>query len=195
MQPYRQFDIRPGFLFGIASALLVLPVKWFLAFMIAALFHEGFHLLALRILGGQIQQIRIGAGGAIIKASPLPPGRSLICTLAGPLGSLLLLPLARWFPRLVLCAVIQSAYNLLPIGDLDGSHALKLCAELLFSPHTAEILCRIAGLVLLLAIIILGLWCTFILNLGILPLLFAGSLVIKGTIGKIPCKSGALRVQ
>lgn len=195
MQTCRQFDIRPGFLIGIAAALLILPVNWFLACVSAAIFHEGCHLLALRILGGRIQQIRIGASGAVIQAASLPPGKALICTLAGPLGGLLLLPLARWFPRLALCAVIQSAYNLLPIGDLDGSHALRHWAELLLPPHAVDRICRITGAIMFLAILILSLWCACILNLGILPLLFAGSLVFKGTGGKIPCKSWTMRVQ
>lgn len=195
MQTCQQFDIRPGFLLGIAAALLVLPANWFLACVSAAIFHEGCHLLALRILGGQIQQIHIGAGGAVIEAASLSPSMALVCTLAGPLGGLLLLPLARWFPRLALCAAIQSAYNLLPIGDLDGRHALRHWTELLLPPNAADRICRITETVILLAVLISSLWCAFILKLGILPLLFAGSLVFKGTGGKIPCKSWTMRVQ
>lgn len=195
MRTCRQFDVSPGFLFSLATALLLLPLNWFFALTSAALFHEACHLLALRLLGGQAQRIHLDAGGAVIQALPLSTGKALLCTLAGPMGSLLLLLLARWFPRLALCAAVQSAFNLLPVGNSDGSHALEYCAGIFLPPRTVQTLCRGTALTLLILIAILGFYGTWILKLGILPALTAGYLVIKGRNGKIPCKSDPMRVQ
>ena len=112
----------------------------------------------------------------------------MLCSLAGPIGALLLLCIVRWFPRLALCAALQSAFNLLPIGGLDGGHALRCCLELLLPPSTAAAACRTTERVILLLIGGLGFYGTFILKLGLLPILAAGILILKGTGGKIPCK-------
>lgn len=175
--------------------MLLLPLNWLLAAAGAAIFHELCHLLALRIYGGQFTGIHIGAGGAVIHAAPLPPGPALFCSLSGPLGGLLLLFFARWFPRLALCALLQSVYNLLPLTGLDGGHALAYFLELILPPNTAQRICRIIEQLLLLLLIFLCLYCTFILHLGLLPILAAGNLVLKGSGGKIPCKSRPMRVQ
>ena len=195
MRTCRQPDISPGIFFGLAAAMLLLPLRWLLALIFAALVHEACHVLAVRLCGGQIGHIRFGAGGAVIQAFSLSPGKALFCTLAGPLGSLLLLPLARWFPRLAICAAVQSIYNLLPVQGLDGSHAFRYLAAVFLPPRAAESLCRITERLLLAALAFLGFYGTFILKLGVLPILIAGCLVIKGTSGKIPCKSGPMRVQ
>lgn len=195
MRICRQPELSAGLFFGLAAALFLLPLRWILALVLAALVHEGFHLLAVLLCGGQISHIRFGGNGAVIQAFSLSPGKALFCTLAGPLGALLLLPLARWFPRLALCAAVQSAYNLLPVRSLDGGHAFAYLAALLLPPRAAEFLCRITEWLLLIALAFLGFYGTFILKLGILPILFAGCLATKGTSGKIPCKSGPMRVQ
>ena len=168
--------------------LLVLPLKWCAALAGAAAFHELCHLLALRLCGGQARAARFGAGGAVICAWAVPAGKALFCTLAGPLGALLLLPLARWFPRLAVCAVMQSAFNLLPVSGLDGGHALRCCLELLLPPAITAAACRIIERIVLLLTGFLGLYGTFVLHLGLLPVLAAGILILKYHSGKIPCK-------
>ena len=195
MQSSRQFEFRPGFLIAAAILLLILPLQWCTAIVFAAGFHELCHLLALRLCGCQDPLIRFGASGAVISAAPLPSAKALFCSLAGPVGQLLLVFLARLFPRLALCAAVQSAYNLLPINGLDGGHALQYFLEFFFSPSTAESVCRVVTDIILLLICILAVYATFNLHLGLLPVLAAGSLLIKATNGKIPCKSRPLRVQ
>lgn len=195
MQTCRQLDITPGFLIRLAAALLLLPLDWFFALTFSALFHEICHLLALRLLGGQARDIRLGAAGAVIQALPLPPGKGLICTLAGPLGSLLLLLSARWFPRLALCTAVQAFWNLLPTGNSDGSHALEYWAAIFLPPRAALALCRIIPRIMLILISLAAVFSAWILKLGVLPVLAAGMLIIRGRNGKIPCKSQPMRVQ
>ena len=195
MRSFRQPECSPGFLISLACILLFLPLRWFLALFISAAFHELCHLLALRLCGGQVHQLRLGSFGAVIHATPLSPAKALLCSLAGPAGGLLLIFFARWFPRLALCAAIQSAYNLLPIHGLDGSHALRFFLGMFLPEEVLIPLCIIIERILLILVCSLALYATFIVRLGILPVLAAGSLILKATGGKIPCKTGSLRVQ
>lgn len=172
----------------LAGTVLLLPLPWCLALLVAAAVHEGCHLLALRLFAGTPLRCSLGAGGAAIASAPLPGYQVLICTLAGPLGGLLLVPLGRWFPRLALCAAVQSAFNLLPIPHLDGGNILRVCLEMILPRERAHKLCRYAEVLMLISIIVSALYFTFILKLGLLPVLAAGTVIIKGRFGKTPCK-------
>lgn len=195
MRSFRQPECSPGFLISLACILLFLPLRWFLALVISAAFHELCHLLALRLCGGQVRQFRFGSFAAVINAAPLSPVKALLCSLAGPAGGLLLIAFARWFPRLALCAAVQSAYNLLPVRSLDGGHALRFLLEAFLPPEITDTLCTAIEHALLFLVSGLALYATFIVRLGLLPVLAAGSLILKATGGKIPCKTGPLRVQ
>lgn len=188
MRTSPHFEFTPGFFLFLAGMLLILPLDWCLALMTAATFHEVCHLLALRLCGCHPHLTQLGASGATIQAHNLSPIKTLLCTLAGPLGALLLLPLVRCFPRLVLCAVIQSSFNLLPISCLDGGHALRCCLEQFLPPNTVAFICMCIEKLVLILIACFGLYGTFILKLGLLPLLAAGILIFKGSGGKTPCK-------
>lgn len=159
-----------------ALLLLTLPLNWLLAAMLAAVWHEVCHGLGVLLSGGRILSLTVGPGGIRMDTTSLPRGKSVLCSLAGPLGSLLLLPLAPWFPRLALCGLGQGAFNLLPIYPLDGGRAL----ESLFPPWRKT---RMA-LLLLLA------WGSIFLGLGPVPVL---AVALAG--GNNPCKRCRFRVQ
>ena len=188
MRTSPQLDLTPGFCFAAAVMLLTVPLKWCAAFLFAAAFHELCHIAAVCICGGHIPVIRIGVGGAMMHAPFLSPTATLLCTLAGPLGGFLLLLLSEYFPRLAVCAAMQSLFNLLPLISLDGGLALRCVFLLLLPSAIVERLCRSIHRCVMILGIAVGIYATFILKLGFLPLVAAVILLIKGKEGKIPCK-------
>lgn len=178
-----------------AVCLLLLPLDWLLAAFFAASFHEVCHALAIRLTGGRIEGMRIGGSGAVIKTGPITGGQELICALAGPTGSLLLLLFVRWIPKIALCAAIQGAFNLLPIFPLDGGRILRSALGLLFRPEQAE---KIAGALesgAVLLILLTGAVLTIRCSMGLMPVLLALFLTARAILRKIPCKPAKLGVQ
>ena len=178
-----------------ALLLLTLPLNWLLAAVIAAGFHELCHVLAIRLLGGEIRDFQVGMGGAVIETVPLSGKRELICALAGPMGSLLLFSLCRWIPRIALCALVQALFNLMPVYPLDGGRVLHCGAGLVLPEKKAAKLCKCVEVTSVGGIALFSVIATFLLHLGILPVLIAGILVIKAYFRKIPCKAAQLGVQ
>lgn len=108
-----------------AFLVLVLPLQLLMAAGAAAVFHELCHILAVRLCGERILFLSVGAGGMLMETTPMTPGRELACTLAGPVGSFLLLLPCRFFPMISLCALVQGCFNLLPVYPLDGGRVLR----------------------------------------------------------------------
>lgn len=163
-----------------AVGILLLPLPWLLSAAVAACFHEACHLAALRLLNGRLLGMRIGGHGAVIRAGELSASRELICLLAGPVGSLGLVLLARYIPRVAVCALLQSAYNLLPLYPLDGGRALRCIARLTLPPDRADRFCAAAENVCR-GTIFLSLICLAVrFRLGLLPVL-AGILILLGS--------------
>ncbi len=176
--PMRSNKLRISgfFCIWLALMLLMLPLKWLLAALVAALFHETCHVLAVRLCGGEVRFLSAYSSGAVMSATGLTGGKALICALAGPFGGLCLLFLARWFPRTAICAAIQSLYNLLPVEPLDGGNALRLLAQAWFPGYEDRICIAVSSLVLV-CICLLSLYGWLILHIGFAPLLFAGAMV------------------
>ncbi len=162
-----------------ALLLLVLPLKWICAAAAAAVWHELCHWIAVKMCGGSLLRVRIGSGGTLMEAEAMAPWKEIICSLAGPLGGLLLLLLAEWFPRTAFCAAVQSAYNLLPLFPMDGGRAMRCGAAILFQPAKAQRLCAVIECVIKSAIAAAGIYGTFCLKLGLIPVLISVFLLLK----------------
>lgn len=171
--------VAPGFYIFLAMCLLLLPIQWLLAVVFAAAFHEACHLAAIYALTGKSAFLRLNPYGAKIDLPYMSRGKEAVCALAGPVGSLLLLLLVRWMPRVALCAVMQSAVNLLPIYPLDGGRALQSLLHHSCPPPLTVRLCGcIAGICRIL-LGLLGFYGTFVLHLGLFPVLMAALLLIR----------------
>lgn len=128
----RYVIVQNSALYLVPVALLVLPLRWLMAVVFAALIHELWHILAIHLMGGRILEIRIGAAGAVIETEPMSNAKEMLASLSGPAGSLSLLFFAKWLPCTAFCALAQAVYNLLPMYPLDGGRALHcLLLELL----------------------------------------------------------------
>ena len=183
-------NIRIGFAVWLllAFTLLMLPLQWIVAFILAAGFHELCHYWAVRLCGGTVYSVTLTAVGAVMEASPQSSWKAIFCALSGPAGGLLLVLLARWIPRIALCAGIHSAYNLLPMSGLDGGNALRYLLELFLSPPTCEKVCRSVESILLIWMLFWGFYGTFILQIGFLPFGIALFMILRSGKGKFPCK-------
>jgi Zn-dependent protease len=163
----------PGFYLYLALLILLVPLRWLLAAAVSIAVHEICHIVAIRCFGIPIESIRIALDGARIQACPLTPGQELICALAGPVGGLCLLPLARWCPVTALCAAFHSLYNLLPVYPQDGGRVLRCGARLLLQEKWVNPVCGFIEYTCLILIGVLGLYGTFILKAGVVPAIFA----------------------
>ena len=167
----------------LALAVLVLPLQWFCAMILAALFHELCHYGAVRCCGGQICGMSMELSGARLRVTGLTGGRELLCALAGPLGGFLLLIFIRWIPRTAICGVFQSLFNLLPVYPLDGGRALRCGMELILPLERAVQVCLWIRRICLVLILGLGIYGTVFRALGLMPLALCGIIC-----GKIACK-------
>lgn len=172
--------------FYLAILLLILPVKWLIAWIIAVCFHEACHYLAVKLCGGENYNLRIDFGGAVLTCSQLSDKKHLFSLLAGPLGGFLFVLLGRWFPRVALCSWILSVYNLLPLLPLDGGQALRL---LMKNSHSFYYVER----VVLILLTICGVYVSVFLHFGVLPVAIVGMLWVKNR--NSPCKEPPRKVQ
>lgn len=131
-----------------ALMLLILPLKWLTAAFLAACFHELCHFAAVKLCGGEVLSVTVGATGAEMEVYDLGNRGECISALAGPAGSILLLILAPVFPTVAVCALVQGLYNLLPIWPLDGGRAVRCLLAQLCPRHGAQIAAGIEAAVM-----------------------------------------------
>lgn len=179
-------------LIALALMLLILPVQWVAAAVFAGAFHELCHYGAVRLCGGSVIRLQAGISGARMEVRGLGTWGELFSALAGPVGSLLLLLVARWLPRTALCGGFQGLYNLLPVYPMDGGRALQCGAALVLPEHLAEKVCSILGWLCLGGLMLMGFYGTFFKGLGLLPLILSSSILLRS---KIPCKPGRFSLQ
>lgn len=142
----RRFYISPFAPLPLACFLLFDMDRAVWASLLAAVLHEGGHLLALRMLGGKVAAFRLYPfGGEIVAGGKLfSYGESMVLSLSGILVNLLsslLLVLPRTTPFLrsfALASLGLGMFNLLPLRQLDGGGALESFLSFFCMPQTAE---------------------------------------------------------
>ena len=181
-----QFRIHTNSYVYLAILLFLVPIRWLTAWLLAVICHELCHYIAVKLCGGNVFSLTVSIGGAIMESSGLSDGKQLISIFAGPIGGLIPTVFARWFPELALCCWLLSMYNLLPLLPLDGGHILQL---LIKNPKRFLMQQRICRILLLLG----GVYLSFCLGLGILPIAIAIGLCLKCR--KNPCNESVCGVQ
>lgn len=187
--------ISSGCCVMLAWMILVLPIPWIMPAVAAAFIHELCHYFAILHCTGERSGVGLYSFAARMKLPQMGRGRELICALAGPAGGLCLWLLSPWFPRLALCGLVQSLYNLLPVYPLDGGRALRCLLEMLVSPAYVDFICAFFQWFTIGALLLLCAYGAFALHLGFLPLLAVIILAFRTLKIKIPCKATQLPVQ
>jgi len=177
-----------------AVLLLIIPLDWLIAAVLAAIFHEICHLAAILFCDGAIESIVVGLGGTEIIACLNGKRKEFIAILSGPLGSFLLVGLCHTFPKLAICAFIQGLFNLLPILPLDGGRMAQ-CILLCFWPEKIRQLQKITEGIAVTGTLILLIAACLILKLSLLSVVSCVFLFLKVVFRKTPCKEHQIRVQ
>lgn len=180
-------QLSPGLLICLAATVLMLPIRWIIAWILAVCVHELGHLAVLRLLRLPISAVEADTSGTRIRTVFLAPWQEVLCALSGPAAGMLLLFAAPVFPRLAVCGGFHSLYNLLPVYPLDGGRCIRCLA--------GEKAGRVIQNICLGGILVLGVYGTFFLRLGLLPLFFAWFTVIRALAIKIPCKAAHQALQ
>ena len=187
-------DLTPGAFLLLAASVLLVPIPWLVSWLGAAIVHELGHYIMVRLVGGEVHKLRIGGAGARMQAIIESDWKKILCAVSGPAGGLLLLLTARWTPRLAVCSLIQSAYNLIPIYPLDGGRIAAGILKWIF-PKSYKGITAGVDAANVCALALLCLYFTISRNMGILPIILLISILSQKRMIKIPCKARRMRVQ
>ena len=187
--------VSADFLVMLAAAVLLVPIQWLGAWILALTIHELCHYLAVRACGGTVAAIHLTCRGIIMDAEPLSLGKEALCAYAGPIGALAVLLVARYVPRTAICTLCFSAYNLLPIFPLDGGRGLGCILKKHLTDSVADRVLRYIENIVLLGILIVAAISVFHLGLGLLPAVIAVLLFCRSKGLKSPCKKCRLGLQ
>lgn len=187
-QFWMALNIKPQSAILCAILTLVIPLPWLLAWIIAAITHEICHCIAVWVCGGRIEQICVSLHGAEIHTCLKNKWQTIFCILSGPAGGLFLLLFSDSFPRIAVCALFQSIYNLIPLYPLDGGRALESFLKIVLPDIAAGNIFHKLEMLTILSIIFGGVVLSIYWKLGWLPVLFILYLLIQTKKIKIPCK-------
>ena len=187
--------IHPSFCVGLCISLLTLPIPWVTAWLFAAVIHELGHYVALNILHIPVLRMTLCYNGAYIETGYMTKWGELFSAAAGPTAGIVCVFLYSYFPKLAICAFIQSVYNLLPLPDYDGGRIIKSVIRCFLPPIIADGVYSGVVLGVCLLLVLLGIYFWLIARLGIILFLICVMPVIKYYITKIPCKGTKQIVQ
>ena len=157
-----KITVSPAIYVLLPLGILLLPIRWVLAWILAVAVHEFGHYIALRLCHIPIYALVITPNGVRMETGLLQGSQALLCALAGPIFGLSLILFARFLPCTAFCGWLQAMFNLLPIYPLDGGRALRA----IFSE-------RLAKCVEWAVLLLLGAVCLYfglVLRLGFVPI-------------------------
>ena len=180
--------VQPSACILMAALLLLLPLDWLIAALLAAAVHELGHLAVIHAYGSRPEFLSIGFFGAQIHTGPLDNRAEFFCAAAGPAASLCLLSLCRFFPKLALCGAVQGMFNLIPVHPMDGGRML-LCVLRRLCPRWAERIFHAIQCLILYGLLTLSVLLAVCGKAGFLPVLACITVLSRLLLSKIPCKS------
>lgn len=180
--------VQPSALILMAALLLLLPLDWLIAALLAAAVHELGHLAVIHAYGSRPEFLSVGGFGAQIHTGPLDNRAEFFCAAAGPAASLCLLSLCRFFPKLALCGAVQGMFNLIPVHPMDGGRIL-CCFLRRLCPRRAEGIFRIVHCLVICGLLALSLIAAICRRDGFFLALVCIMALSRLLHSKIPCKS------
>lgn len=179
---HRRFslEVRPGAVVLLSGLYFLLPLRWYARLALTVTVHELGHVAALILCGAQACGLRMEGCGLVLRCTP-PEGalRTVTAALAGPAAGAGLFCILRGLGYIA-CAELSllfSCVNLLPVLPLDGGRALYAALSALAGERAAERTLDVLGLVLPVALMVLGL-ALFARGFGLAPGVFGAWLAL-----------------
>lgn len=179
----------------LVAVLLFLPVPWVVAWFVASTIHEIGHLTALFLSKNRDWRICLSVFGPRIQYYPASNAQHIACTFAGPCVGVLPILFTSMFPRVAICAAIQTFCNLLPFISLDGGQIVFATLKLIMSDTHARRTLGIIELITILILITITIYVAIKYSFTLFPLLGVSVLVIQTHRIKFSCKQRRERVQ
>lgn len=190
----QRFIIQPALWVLLAFSVIIVPVGWIVAWILAVCVHELGHILACKICNVRIDWIEVGLCGARINTEGMSAPKQIVCSLAGPLCGCCLILLLKSYPKAAMCAIIQTIFNLLPIQGTDGGCILQTGMLLLLGEEKGNRLYSIIEKFTRILLFFLLFYIAIKWSFGALIFIWCVHRMRKAGI-KIPCKPRTLRVQ
>lgn len=143
-----KIELTPGAVLLLTAVAALSGVKMAALMVAAAAFHELGHWAAIRLCGGRVTRVLLGAGGARMwTAGSFGYLTDAAVALAGPGASALLAMICgtlgdgagrEWMYTLAGLSALYCLFNLLPMGPMDGGRALYAVCSALLGPGVAD---------------------------------------------------------
>ena len=153
-------------------AITFVSAQWLFAWILATTIHEFGHLIMLQICGIRIFSIRLGVIGTEIVSESMTPQVEAVCAIAGPVAGLSTIFLRNIWPHIALIGMIQSLYNLIPVGPLDGGRFLNCILQCVWSSKIVSMVTTAINCMVIILFLAAGMWLTIQYRLGVWPILF-----------------------
>ena len=175
----RSITFSAGFCIMLALAILLIPVSWLVSVLAAAIVHELCHHLAIRFMTGSWASTRLLFHSARIAIPDLSAGNEAFCALAGPAGGMMLACLWEYFPKLAICGLMQSIYNMIPVYPMDGGRVVRILLSLFCTPPVVRAIMNCIAILFRIVCLLVGVYFWWFLKLGFLPMLFSVLICIR----------------
>ena len=173
-------EVRPGAVVLLSGLYFLLPLRWCARLALTVTVHELGHFAALILCGAQVCGLRMEGCGLVLRCTPTEGAlRTVTAALAGPAAGAGLFCILRGLGYIA-CAELSllfSCVNLLPVLPLDGGRALYAALSALAGERAAERTLDVLGLVLPVALMVLGL-ALFARGFGLAPGVFGAWLAL-----------------
>lgn len=183
----RRITISLALTLAAAFIYYVVSIETTIAIALPVAVHELAHIIALRSFGLKVKSVRAELTGLCIDYCGFAePVAHIAAAFAGPAGGFIYAYAASLIARETGCAwmelsagisLLLSVFNLLPVLPLDGGRALYAALAALAGERAAERTLDVLGLVLPVALMVLGL-ALFARGFGLAPGVFGAWLAL-----------------